>query len=171
VTNTLGCTPLHFSVPSGNLEATKTLIKRRAALDRPNKMGNTPLMLAACNGKLEIVSFLIQNGSDIKLCVANISALLLAIEGGHLDVICFLLENDADINTGNTPRGLTPLQLATLKQNLPVVKCLTEIVAEINLCSRDEMSVSALHVAVSAGNLEILDYLIRANADLNIRDN
>jgi ankyrin repeat protein len=170
VTNTQGSTPLHFAALSGSLEATKTLIKRRAALDRPNKMGDTPLMLAALNGRLEIVSFLIQNGSDKKLGVANKSALLAAIEGGHLDVICFLLENGADINTGNTPRGLTPLQLATWKQNLPVVKCLLERGADVNLCSRDEKRLSALHVAVLAGNLEILDYLILAGADLNIRD-
>jgi ankyrin repeat protein len=102
--------------------------------------------------------------------VANRSALLLAIERGHLDIICFLLKNGADVNTGNTHRGLPPLQLAPWKQDLLVVKCLIEGGADVNLCSCGKESVSALHIAVLAGNLEIMDYLIRADAGLNIRD-
>jgi ankyrin repeat protein len=55
------------------------------------------------------------------------SAILSAVGGGHLDVIRFLLEKGADINDRNTPQGLTSLQIATLNQDLPVVKCLINL--------------------------------------------
>jgi ankyrin repeat protein len=51
-------TPLRISAKFGHLEATKALVKRGAALYKRNKFGNTPLMMALYNGKLEILRYL-----------------------------------------------------------------------------------------------------------------
>jgi ankyrin repeat protein len=174
-TDTLGYTPLHLSAQSGNLEATKTLVQRRAALDKVNKLGDTPLMVAAYAGRLEIVRFLAQRCLDINLCVGGKYALMPAVEGGHLEVIRFLLDHGAIVNGITAPGVLTPLQIATFKQNLPVVKFLLERGANVNVYSSDKGGMSALHLAVLVGNREILDHLIgwkvRPKPNLNVRDN
>jgi ankyrin repeat protein len=53
VTNAEDSTPLHFSALNGNLEARKTLVERRALLNKANKNGDTLLRLAARNGTEE----------------------------------------------------------------------------------------------------------------------
>jgi ankyrin repeat protein len=47
-------TPLHYSAKYGNLEATKALAKTGSALNKINKRGNTPLLLTATFGKLDV---------------------------------------------------------------------------------------------------------------------
>jgi ankyrin repeat protein len=69
VTNSNDVTPLHVSAKFGNLEATKDLVARGAAINYPNIDGNTPLMVAVCKGKLEIFRYLTERGADINIRV------------------------------------------------------------------------------------------------------
>jgi ankyrin repeat protein len=51
-------TALHLSAAKGNLEATKALVERGAAMNNTNLFYVTPLMCAASNGKLDVVRYL-----------------------------------------------------------------------------------------------------------------
>jgi ankyrin repeat protein len=50
------------------------------------------------------------------------------------------------------------------------VKLLIESGADVNRCTGSEFSASALHMAAVCRNLEIMDRLIEAGADLNVQD-
>jgi ankyrin repeat protein len=67
LTNTDEFTPMPISAQFGHLEATKSLVERGAALNCTNKYGNTPLMVAAYNDKLEICRYLKGMGADINI--------------------------------------------------------------------------------------------------------
>jgi len=58
LTNTQDSTPLHFSAQFGYLEATKALLERGAAINSTDKNGDTPLMVAAFERKLQILRYL-----------------------------------------------------------------------------------------------------------------
>ena len=67
-------------------------------LKNTNKSGDTPLILAAYNGKSEFVRFLAEIGAKINLSSKNNTAALLSkFYGGPLDVTHILLANRADI--------------------------------------------------------------------------
>jgi ankyrin repeat protein len=166
VTNTQKNAPLHISAVRGNLEATIALLETRDVIYTANVNGQTPLMLAAYSGKLEVVRYLTAKGPkhDIQI------ALLVAVEGGHSVVIDFLLENGADIDGSHEAREMSPLMLASFMQNLPLVKYLVQKGADVNPCTAEGWSKSALCAAVSVGNLEITECLLKEGADLNARD-
>jgi ankyrin repeat protein len=65
LTNTGGNTPLHLAAACGNVEATKTLVKRGADLNEMNIIGFTPIMMALYNKKLEVVYYLMEISADI----------------------------------------------------------------------------------------------------------
>jgi len=166
VSNTQQNTPLHIAAVRGNLEATIALVKRRAALNSTNVTGETPLVLAAYSGKLEVVRYLTETGPNFNIHIA----LLAAVESGHLDVIDFLLANGADIDGSHNSQDISPLILATLRQNLPLVKYLVQKGADLNPCIANGRSNSVLFAAATVGNVEVTEYLLKKGADLNARD-
>ena len=58
LTNTYDNTPLYFSTHFGQLEATKSLVERDAAINNTSIDSGTPMTLAAYIGKLEIFRYL-----------------------------------------------------------------------------------------------------------------
>jgi ankyrin repeat protein len=67
VTNGGEFMPLHISAECGNVEATKALVGRCAALNNTNKHGDTALNLAAYNGKIEVFLYLTEKGANINI--------------------------------------------------------------------------------------------------------
>ena len=55
LTNTNDSTPLHLSAQFGHIDATKTLVESGADINKTDCDGNTPLMVAANNGKFNIL--------------------------------------------------------------------------------------------------------------------
>ncbi|WEW55327.1 hypothetical protein PRK78_000756 [Emydomyces testavorans] len=82
-------------------------------LDVPDNAGNTPLQIAALEGSVDIVKFLLEAGCDIN--TKNIdkdTPLIDAVENGHLDVVRLLLDAGANPRVGNAegdePYDLVP---------------------------------------------------------------
>ena len=64
------------------------------------KSGVTAMWLAAGEGKLDTVKFLLQKGADASNTrVDGITALMTASVGGHAEVVKLLLENGADLRS------------------------------------------------------------------------
>jgi uncharacterized protein len=90
--------------------------ERGARATQPGAM--TPLLYAARDGRLPIVSMLITAGASVNLPDANgITPLLMAITNNHVDVAAFLLEHGADLQTADW-YGRTPLWAAVDLRNL-----------------------------------------------------
>lgn len=135
------------------------------------------IFLAACNGgSLAIVSFLLKN-FEINLnkqyniyidgeLVNNITALWCAIYYGHLEIVKFLIENGA--NFENSDKDKNPIYLCCFNGDYDIVKYLIDNDCFID--SENSIGETPLIVSCKGNHTEIVEYLIRKGANLNIRD-
>ena len=80
----------------------------------------------------------------------------------------FLVKNQIDINHPNK-KGLTPLHMAVLKMDKPLITKLINEHADINLA--DEDGKTPLHHAVENSNSKIVELLIEKEANITLTDN
>ena len=83
-------------------------------------------MTFICEGHLEIVKYLVDNGADVH--ANDDEALRWAASNGYLEVVEYLVDNGADIHANNDGA----LMWATLNGRLEVVKYLVENGADIH---------------------------------------
>jgi ankyrin repeat protein len=57
-------TPLHFACMQNNLKAVKILCMRGANVNKPDYLGNIPMMYATENGNIDLLKVLHEYGSD-----------------------------------------------------------------------------------------------------------
>ncbi|KAG7218344.1 hypothetical protein INR49_020459 [Caranx melampygus] len=95
---TLAIQNLFSYVEEENLAALRAHLDRFKEVDGRSDNGQTPLMLAAEQGSLEIVQELIRRGANVNLDDVDCwSALISAAKEGHVEVVKELLENSAYI--------------------------------------------------------------------------
>ena len=151
-------TPLTLAISKGRTEIVKLLLEYGADADyRTSEYYDTPLMLAARKGHTEIVKLLLEYGADInesKLLNSGKSALIVAADYGFTDIVKILLENGADPDI---------LDVAHVGYGVRVLfspDCTHE---------RAINGWSALMYAAWSGDAEMVELLINAGADVNIR--
>lgn len=134
----------------------KTQVEVRTAQDE------SPLMLAALRGQLELVQMLVKHDADINK--AGWTALHYAATGGHVPVIEFLLENSAYIDA-ESPNGSTPLMMAAMYGSPEAVKHLIQAGADLHV--KNELGLTALDFAQRANranNIELIQEGLRRAA-------
>lgn len=167
---------LFDTVRKGNLDRVKDLIEKGADINSSDNDGNTPVHLAAKEGNLDVVKYLIEvKEVDLNAKDNNGNTPLhLATGEGRLDVVKYLIdEKKADFNVKNDD-GWTPLHCAAEKGKLDVVKCLIdEKKADFNV--KDNYGQTPLHAAAYWGNLDVVKYLIDEKkvdfVDFNVENN
>ena len=107
-----GRTPVARACATDNVEQLSNELKERPLhLNEPDYAQNTPLQIAALEGYVDIVQYLIDQG-----CVVNCknidgdTPLIDAVENGHLEVVNILLGAGADPRRRNG-KGFEPLDL------------------------------------------------------------
>lgn len=123
-------TPLFVAAEKGHHHVVKLLLDtNRANINLRDRYGWTPLSIAAGNGHSIVVRQLLETGRA-EVSIRNtikrygVAPLTIAVANGHLDVVKLLLEMGwADPNYEDDS-GNTPLQLAIMNQNWPVVELL-----------------------------------------------
>lgn len=88
-----------------------------------NSLGESPLMLAALNGQLELADKLVKKGADVNK--TGWTPLHYAASNGHVEVIKLLLENYAYIDA-ESPNSSTPLMMASMYGSPQSVKLLLD---------------------------------------------
>jgi len=121
--------------------------------------GNSPLKVAADEGRLDIMEVLLPHSStDLEARNNNGWAVLhAAAEYGYTEMVKRLLEAGADIEV-RTNHGSTPLKLAAGEGHLDIVRYLVEQGADIQTANDEQFT--ALHDAVSAQQRDITEYLV-----------
>merc|ERR1712034_261816 len=128
----------------------------------------TPLIAAAYYGHFKIIQLLLKEGAEIDYnSNCNGTALYCAVENAYLDIVEYLIQNKADVNLRTIEVGITPLSLATLKDNFEIVKILLDNGADVNKTTSDGRT--PLHFAAEFGSFEIAEHLIRNKADIDCR--
>lgn len=116
-----------------------------------NAQDESPLMLAALRGQLELVKKLVERDADVNK--TGWTPLHYAATGGHVPVIEFLLEHSAYIDA-ESPNGTTPLMMAAMYGSPEAVKHLIQAGADLQL--------------KNGANMTALDFALKGNRPNNI---
>jgi ankyrin repeat protein len=127
--NMCKCTPLHYAL-SGyssskhNEDTAIFLIQNGADINKEDYTGRTPLYFASAGGHTEVVSMLLEKGTDINKMGNGYTPLGIAVLYKHHDIVKLLLENGADINKAGD--NYIPLNIAVDFKHHDIVKILLE---------------------------------------------
>ncbi|KAM6992774.1 kinase D-interacting substrate of 220 kDa B isoform 3-T3 [Tautogolabrus adspersus] len=166
---TLAIQNLFSYVEEENLAALKAHLDRFKEVDGRSDNGQTPLMLAAEQGSLEIVQELIRRGANVNLDDVDCwSALISAAKEGHIDVVKELLENSAYIEHRDMG-GWTALMWAAYKGRVDVTELLLEHGANPNTTGQ-QYSVYPIIWAAGRGHADIVKVLLQNGAKVNCSD-
>ena len=119
-----------------------------------NKLGETPLMLAAINNQLALADVLIERGADVNR--KGWTPLHYAATRGHREMMRLLLEHSAYIDS-EAENGTTPLMMAAYSAPPLAVKLLLEEGADPTLVNHG--NASALDLAEKAEHAQSAFYI------------
>ncbi|MCR3759769.1 ankyrin repeat domain-containing protein [Clostridium felsineum] len=179
--------PITEACRVGNINIIKMLLEHGASVKAPKHSWN-PLP-AACSvynpNRIEIIDLLIKYGADVNERDSdNNTPLLMSIDGGYKDengkkdikqeevmykAFIDLVEKGADIYAEDFQKR-NSLLIASSSDNTLVVKYLiNERKFDIN--KRDDYGKTALMLAIEGGSSETAEFLIKAGANKDIKDN
>ncbi|KAM4522785.1 kinase D-interacting substrate of 220 kDa B isoform 1-T2 [Odontesthes bonariensis] len=166
---TLAIQNLFSYVEEENLAALKAHLDRFKEVDGRSDNGQTPLMLAAEQGSLEIIQELLRRGANVNLDDVDCwSALICAAKEGHVDVVKELLESSAYIEHRDMG-GWTALMWAAYKGRVEVTQLLLEDGANPNTTGQ-QYSVYPIIWAAGRGHAHIVRLLLENGAKVNCSD-
>jgi ankyrin repeat protein len=174
------CGPIHDATRKGDEAKVIALLKQNPDLvSSKDKLGNTPLHIAALHDQTAIAALLIANGADVNaqnypqgVDVSRITRIskdargetpltLALLSYNHKEMLELLLTHGADPNVSD-PHGVTPLQRA-IERNLPYD-------VELLLANGADPDVTAVIWAVVHGKTQILELLLDSGANPNAND-
>ena len=157
----------HYS----SLDMAKTLINAGADVNLPSANGLTPLLVAtalASELQLSQQPVTAENNLNAEIQQANINEQQKFLLKRSQELLQLLIANGADVNQ-ETPRGTPLMSAATSDLNAPLVKTL--IKADANVNQQDRFGRTALFYAAAFGCDTISTMLLKAGADIRIKDN
>ena len=173
-TDECGYKALHYAcINNSSPEVFSCLLEKGADINACLNNGMTPLMIAAEDSLVNVVTFLIKQGANVDL-QDNYGKTALHYALGSLnfsfEILCCLIEKGADVNTGSNDK-LTPLMIAAEKGHINALTFLIKFGADVDL--QDKNGKTALHYALSGSDVscEILSCLIEMGADVNAGGN
>lgn len=121
---------LHFAISfHANIEVVKYLVKKGIDINqKAGILGGTPLNLAASEGRIDIVNYLLQSGSEIDISEPERNPLFSAIYGGHKDIVDTFLAHGIDFRikySGNNMNNMSALEFAKERGQLEIVETLS----------------------------------------------
>ncbi len=163
-------TALHWAVKEGKKDLIPILLDAKANIEAKDRVGKTPLTVAAEGRDIEIVKILVERGADVNARdQIGGSPLLWASGLGSPEVVKFLIEKKADVNVVDV-NGLSPLLWASSIGSPDAVKALVAAGAKVDVA--DKMTGdTALMRAARTGKVEAVVTLIGAKANVNAKNN
>ncbi len=129
----------------------KTMVESR------NQADESPLMLAALSGQLDLCKKLIARGGDVNK--TGWTPLHYAATRGHLDIIRLLLEEHAYIDA-ESPNGTTPLMMAARYGSSEAVKLLLDEGADVSL--KNQQKLTAIDFANMTNRVDVAEMIASA---------
>ena len=109
----------------GNIDMMQLFRARGANPRRANRNGEQALQLAAWNGHMEAVKWLLDNGAPLNRDGNYWGALHYAVFNGHADLAKYLIERGSNVNA-RSPNGSTPLMMAAREGREEIARTLLE---------------------------------------------
>uniref|UniRef100_A0A673LL32 Fibronectin type III and ankyrin repeat domains 1 n=1 Tax=Sinocyclocheilus rhinocerous TaxID=307959 RepID=A0A673LL32_9TELE len=139
-------------------------------VDVYDKMGFSPLMVAAQKGFTSLVDILVKHGADInKKDSTGKDSLMQACFAGHLDTVKYLRNCGSTWQSQDTD-GCTPLHWAVDGGHLPVITYMIQDGCEVDVMDKVSLWTPLMCVSAISGNAAVASILLQAGADVNFRD-
>lgn len=166
--DTLGFSALMQASRKGDMEMTETLLKFGADVNLKNDSGKTALMLTCFAGQIETAKLLREHGARYDdFDNGGSTAMHWGVDGGNANLIDWMIADGANSNICDKHSGWTPLlRCASVSGNYHVASCLLREGADINI--QDVDGKTALMISVLNKNEQLLDLLLKRNADCTI---
>ncbi|XP_053488447.1 ankyrin repeat and SOCS box protein 2b isoform X1 [Ictalurus furcatus] len=173
-TNSYGITPLIEAARHGRTKMVNYLISKGAGVNLQSCEGTTALSEACKHGHRDTVDFLLRHHADAnKGSKTGLLPLHIAAQHGHEEIVSLLLPVTSRAKIRQS--GITPLHLAAEFNQEKVVSFLIKSGCDVNASLSHERSSmfhdqrsTALYCAVTAGNGEVVDLLLKAGANPNL---
>jgi ankyrin repeat protein/GR25 family glycosyltransferase involved in LPS biosynthesis len=157
-----GNSMLHLAAILGYDDVVDLLLREAVDLDLKHKKGATALAMAVITGRIKVTKLLLKAGADRDIILDNSSLEQMAIKQNHPEVAEVIREhNAADKSYINSL-----FMHAALKNNIAMVNRYLEAGAEIDHVFQG--NITSLLIAVSKGNLELVENLVERGANVNI---
>jgi ankyrin repeat protein len=156
------------AVKAGDVAAVKKLVAARADVNAPSGDGSTPLLWAAHKSDIDMARVLLAAGA--RPDVPNnygVTPLLHASRTGDVAMMDVLLKAGADPKRTHI-EGETPLMAASRAGSVPGVRMLLDRGADVNATDGFQKQ-TALMWASGEGHLEVVDTLLQAGANPNLK--
>ena len=128
---------LHWLVERGETEGVRTLLDQGTDPAQANRLGVTPLYLAASHGDTEIIELLIAAGADPNSRdTVGETMLMAAVGSGELEAVTALLAHGAEVDARDTAYEQTALMFAARLGNESIVSALLAAGAEVDARTR-----------------------------------
>jgi ankyrin repeat protein len=146
----------------GDLSKVKEFLEEGVDINaKEGPRGQTALHLAASEGHMQVVEFLVENGAHVNAGMnLNRTAAEMAMDNNHNDIVKLLISKGADVS---------PLHLAIAMKDETKARTLIEL--SVNVNQKTQYGTTPLHKAVKAGMKNIVQLLIKKGADVNAKDN
>jgi ankyrin repeat protein len=132
-----GTPALHWFVRLSDVDSAKLLIGAGANPTLANRLGVTPLALAAANGDTPMMRLLIDAGANVNdVDIAGETMLMAASRAGTVDAVALLLDRGATVDAKDRNAQGTALMVAVRENQPAVVKLLLERGAQVNAKTR-----------------------------------
>ncbi len=123
-------------------------------IDLRNKADESPLMIAALKGHVDLARRLIKRDADVNK--PGWTPLHYAATGGHIEMMDLLLEHHAFIDA-QSPNKTTPLMMAAMYGSAQTVKFLLQAGADVNM--KNQLGMTAVDFAVRADRKEAAEMI------------
>ena len=152
---------IHRSVDRGDIEGIRQELQAGVSPEATDYRNKTPLIMAAEQGKMDLVEFLVlEAGANVNATAlpeqGEVTALRYAIGNDDYQMVRFLINNGAEVNLANS-RGWTPIMTAARVGNRDIMELLIENGADIRV--RDNDGQTPLRVASNNGWTDIVVWL------------
>jgi ankyrin repeat protein len=161
---------LLVAASAGSCDQARVLIADKPyTIDMVNKLGRSPLYLAARRGDPAMVALLLEQGATLT-CADEQGGVPLhqAVYHGHLDVVRILLSHGALINAALDDSKYTPLHIAVHEKYAAMVRLLLTYKPRLDM--KAGKGQTPLHLAAGSGDTELARMLLAAGAPINARD-
>lgn len=159
---------LYVAIDNDNTKGVKVLLDYGFDPNADAMIGSRdrPIILASKKRNFDIVRLLIENGADVNVIDSKqLSPLRNAIFYKNIKMVRYLINNGADVNI-QTIFGKA-LRMALVLKDEAIAKLLIENGASILDISNSGQS--AMHIAASNGQLDLLKYLVNLEPNIHVQ--
>jgi ankyrin repeat protein len=156
---------------NGSVPIVKALLGVGADVNTARYDGLTALMAGCGQTSVELVQTLLDKGAQPNAVdMRGVSACHMAAEVGALDIVTALVQAGADCTVMAHAAAITPLIVAAAAGMEEMVSLLLAITTDVDALHDDKSAMSALMAAASNGSSLIVDHILKAGANVNLRN-